>query len=93
MQCRTEHWNTRLVVMVCASIHDRPQGGGELPGYGGVVMIQALQTLVSRVRSDEGATALEYGVLVAFIAVIIIGGVTIFGEALNQFFAGLWPNI
>jgi pilus assembly protein Flp/PilA len=44
-------------------------------------------------HSDEGATALEYGVLVAFIAIVIIGGVTIFGEALRDFFAGLWPGI
>jgi len=42
---------------------------------------------------DEGATALEYGVLVAFIAIVIIAGVTIFGQALSDFFANLWPGI
>ncbi|MDZ4178090.1 MAG: Flp family type IVb pilin, partial [Coriobacteriia bacterium] len=42
------------------------------------------------VESDEGATALEYGILVAFIAIVIIGGVTVFGEALDGFFNGLW---
>jgi pilus assembly protein Flp/PilA len=40
--------------------------------------------------SDEGATALEYGILVAFIAIVIIVGVTAFGASLNAFFEGLW---
>ncbi len=44
-------------------------------------------------KSDEGATALEYGILVAFIAIFIITGVTAFGGALNTFFTNLWPNI
>lgn len=39
--------------------------------------------------SDEGATALEYGILVALIALAIIVGVTAFGGALNTFFNGL----
>lgn len=39
--------------------------------------------------ADEGATALEYGILVALIALIIIGGVTLFGDALNTFFANI----
>jgi pilus assembly protein Flp/PilA len=40
-------------------------------------------------HSDEGATALEYGILVAVIALIILVGVGLFGNALNDFFAGL----
>jgi Flp pilus assembly pilin Flp len=44
-------------------------------------------------KSDEGATALEYGVLVTFIIVALAAGVTIFGEALGAFFAGLFPGI
>lgn len=39
--------------------------------------------------NDEGATALEYGILVALIAIIIVGGVTIFGQALDTFFRGI----
>jgi pilus assembly protein Flp/PilA len=37
-------------------------------------------------KSDEGATALEYGILVALIALIIIAGVGLFGTQLNSFF-------
>lgn len=36
--------------------------------------------------SDEGATAAEYGLLVALIALIIVVGVGAFGGALNAFF-------
>jgi pilus assembly protein Flp/PilA len=37
-------------------------------------------------ESEEGATALEYGILVALIALIIIAGVGLFGTNLNRFF-------
>jgi pilus assembly protein Flp/PilA len=38
---------------------------------------------------DEGATALEYGILVALIALVIIVGVATFGGALDTFFDGI----
>jgi pilus assembly protein Flp/PilA len=37
-------------------------------------------------RDDEGATAVEYGLLVSLIAVVIIVGVTAFGSHLNDVF-------
>lgn len=40
-------------------------------------------------ENDEGATALEYGILVALIAIVIVVGVTAFGGALNTFFQGI----
>lgn len=40
-------------------------------------------------RDEKGATATEYGLLVAFIALGIILAVTAFGEALDGFFDGL----
>lgn len=36
--------------------------------------------------SDEGATAVEYGIMVALIAVIIIGAVTAIGTRLDGVF-------
>lgn len=44
-------------------------------------------------RKDEGATATEYGLLVAFIAFLIIAGVTLFGDALNLYFDGLATEV
>lgn len=41
-------------------------------------------------EGDEGATALEYGILVVFIAIAIIAGVTVFGTQLRDFFNGLF---
>lgn len=43
--------------------------------------------------SDEGATAAEYGLLVALIALIIVAGVGAFGGALNAFFDGLADTV
>ena len=39
--------------------------------------------------SEEGASAVEYALLVSLIAVVLIGGVTIFGNDLSDFFGGL----
>ena len=42
---------------------------------------------VSRFMNDEsGATAIEYGLIVALIAVVIISAVSILGEKLNTAF-------
>lgn len=47
-------------------------------------------TLRTRLRGDEkGATAVEYGLMVALIAVVMIVGVTAFGNQLGTFFSGL----
>lgn len=37
--------------------------------------------------SEEGATAVEYGIMVALIAVFIIGAVTLVGQRLDAVFA------
>ncbi len=40
-------------------------------------------------RDEDGAVATEYAILIAFIALVIIAGVTAFGGALNSWFNGL----
>ena len=40
-------------------------------------------------RKDRGATAVEYGLMVALIAVVIIGAVTLLGRQLSSLFAGV----
>ncbi|MBL7258528.1 Flp family type IVb pilin [Paractinoplanes lichenicola] len=37
-------------------------------------------------RSDEGATAVEYGLLVTLIAIALIAGATIFGGKISDLF-------
>jgi pilus assembly protein Flp/PilA len=49
--------------------------------------------LSSRLRDERGATATEYGLLVGLIALIIVIGVGLFGEALNTFFDGLSATV
>ncbi|NBB82412.1 MAG: Flp family type IVb pilin [Alphaproteobacteria bacterium] len=39
-------------------------------------------------NDDTGATAMEYGLLIAFVAIAIIGAVTLFGNSL----AGVFTN-
>lgn len=53
-------------------------------------MLKSLYVRVSNwTASDEGATALEYGILVALIALVITVGVLAFGNELNDFFNGI----
>ncbi|GAA2604986.1 Flp family type IVb pilin [Paractinoplanes durhamensis] len=45
--------------------------------------------LRSALDNDEGATAVEYGLLVTFIAIVIIVGVSAFGTHLSDVFTNL----
>ena len=42
---------------------------------------------------DRGATATEYALLVGLIALVIIGGVTLFGTNLQTFFSSLGSTV
>jgi pilus assembly protein Flp/PilA len=54
--------------------------------------IQLLQARLDTAK-DRGATATEYAMLVAFIAVAMVIVVTFFGHALADFFGGLGNKI
>jgi pilus assembly protein Flp/PilA len=58
-------------------------------------ILNVISALYARVDSakDRGATATEYAILVALIAVIITAGVGFFGDALNKWFHDLAGNI
>lgn len=54
-----------------------------------------IQKLGCFMREEDGVTALEYGLLAALIAVVIIGGATTLGTGLNDLFSGIancFPN-
>ena len=46
-----------------------------------------------KVRRDEGATAVEYGLMVALIAVVIIAAVALLGNNLNTKFSTVANSI
>jgi pilus assembly protein Flp/PilA len=45
------------------------------------------------VREDEGIAVTEYGLLVALVAVLLIGVVTIFGSSIKSWFAARTSQI
>jgi pilus assembly protein Flp/PilA len=45
-----------------------------------------LARIAKLARTDEGATAVEYGLMVALIAIVIIAGVTLLGQRLLALF-------
>ena len=45
--------------------------------------------IVKFTHNDKGATAVEYGLMVALIAIAIIASVTLVGVNLNALFAGV----
>ena len=53
----------------------------------------ALASRIQELRNDRGASAVEYGLLVALIAVIIIAGVTLLGGNLAEIFEDVAEKI
>lgn len=58
-----------------------------------VSMLAFITGIKERIASEKGATATEYSLLVAFIALLIIIGVTAFGTALNAWFTNLGTTV
>jgi len=52
-----------------------------------------ITTLKTMIRDEEGATMVEYGLLVALIALVAIVGVTALGTKLNSLFSAVAGSI
>lgn len=48
-----------------------------------------LQAYLNSMRKEDGATAVEYGLMVSLIAVVIIGAVALIGTNLSAMFNGV----
>lgn len=46
-----------------------------------------MNAIVSFIKDEEGVTAIEYGLLAALIALVIVGGVIAAGGSLNNLFS------
>ena len=51
------------------------------------------QSNVAALRDDRGATAVEYGLMVALIAIVIIAAVTLLGGNLSTLFHGVAVSV
>jgi pilus assembly protein Flp/PilA len=58
-----------------------------------VSMTAYIAGIKDRFASEKGATATEYSLLIAFIAFLIIAGVTLFGIALSGWFSTLGSTV
>jgi pilus assembly protein Flp/PilA len=58
-----------------------------------IVKFQARVAALLSDRGDRGATAVEYGLMVALIAVVIIGAVTLLGSQLSALFTGVTSQL
>jgi len=56
-------------------------------------MLSRLIKLQARINNDRGATAVEYGLMVALIAVVIIVAVTLLGTNLSTMFHGVAVSV
>ena len=50
-------------------------------------MITLRAAITKFAKSDEGIAVTEYGLLIALVAVLLIGVVTIFGSSISSWFA------
>jgi pilus assembly protein Flp/PilA len=55
--------------------------------------VSVQNTLARRLQSDRGATAVEYGLLVALIAAVIIGIVIVVGHQVSNAFQSVSTNM
>ena len=51
------------------------------------------QVKAAALRSDRGATAVEYGLMVALIAIVIIAAVIVLGENLSTLFDNVATSV
>ncbi|MDR7082230.1 pilus assembly protein Flp/PilA [Arthrobacter ginsengisoli] len=58
-----------------------------------VSMLAFVAGVKDKMESEKGATAVEYGLMVALIAVAIIGGVSLLGDNLLAMFEGIAAEI
>ena len=56
-------------------------------------MIEFLKIMLEGKRDEKGATAVEYGLMVALIAVVIIVAVTLLGQNLSTMFDDIAGDI
>ncbi len=52
-----------------------------------------MKTMIRLLKNEEGATAIEYGLIAALISVVIIGAVTTVGEELNETFQAVADSL
>jgi len=52
-----------------------------------------MTTFASFIKNESGATAIEYGLIAALIAVVIIGAVTAVGTSLSTTFTTISSNL
>jgi Flp pilus assembly pilin Flp len=75
------------------SVLNRPAAASK----GGVPLMNTLRHLLVRIQlgqlhREEGQTMAEYGLLIAFIAIIALVGVKLVGSGLSSFFSDLAGN-
>lgn len=56
-------------------------------------LLTRIQARINSMRNEEGATAVEYGLMVSLIAVVIITGVALVGTNLTTLFTGVAGKI
>ena len=64
-----------------------------MAGQGGTELMHYIWSLRNRVRDDEGATAVEYGLMVAAIAAVIVLVVFLLGQYVFGAFSKTCSNI
>lgn len=58
-----------------------------------LLQLVKFQTKVAALRTDRGATAVEYGLMVALIAIVIILAVTFLGRQVSSLFQGVGTKV
>jgi pilus assembly protein Flp/PilA len=77
--------NIRCVARLLLELRQRPAAGSE-EETSMLKVMNAVSWMKALARKDEGVTAIEYGLIAALIAVVIIGAVTLVGNGVSSTF-------
>jgi pilus assembly protein Flp/PilA len=64
-----------------------------LKGIEMLAQLVRFQAKIAALRSDRGATAVEYGLMVALIAIVVIVAVTFLGTQVSGIFQGVGTKV
>lgn len=73
---------------VLSAAHERGLGGNAYSEEGGAELVRMglYAALRRRISSEEGATAVEYALMIALVALVILVAVTFLGQSTNSVF-------
>jgi pilus assembly protein Flp/PilA len=85
--------SSRGVMLILRDGHTAPAGVQRAPEPSSHPLTQHAEKVMNFLQDDNGATAIEYGLIAALVSIIIIAGLTLLGGALDTAFSSIGNKV